>query len=493
MTTSRPAFDAQGRLLAPPQIDPPDLCRMSCAALRASLARGDASAVEVVSAFLDQIDAMNGVHNAIVSLRPRDALLSEAAETDASRARGEAMGALAGLPVAFKDLQLTRGLRTTFGSPVHADFTPTEDSLLVARVKAAGAVVIGKTNTPEFGLGSHTYNPVFGRTRNAFDPALSAGGSSGGAAAALALRMLPIADGSDFGGSLRNPAAFNNVFGFRPSLGRVPHLPSKDGFFAQISTDGPLARSVGDLALMLSVIAGHDVRAPLALDDPGYRFEDRLDGSEAETPRVAWLGDLGGHLPMEPGVLALCEAALAAVEPAGWRVEPLTPACDFEGLWRAFVVLRQFALIGGQGALRRDAAAYAMVKPEMRWELEAAYALDAEAVSAAAAARSAWRDVALDLLRTYDILALPTAQLFPFPVEWDWPKEIAGRPMDSYHRWFEVAAPGSLTGFPVVNVPAGFAADGRPMGMQLIGRPRGDLELLRIAAAYEAVAPRAGR
>jgi amidase len=485
LTSLSPAFDARGRLVAP-EVAIPDLCAESCADLSRALRQGAVSSVEVVTAHLDQIEALNGVHNAIVSLRPRGDILADAARSDAAR-RGGAGGALLGLPVAFKDLQPTKGLTTTFGSPLFADFVPDEDSLTVARVRAAGAIVIGKTNTPEFGLGSHTYNTVFGRTRNAFDPALSAGGSSGGAAVALALRMLPIGDGTDFGGSLRNPGAFNNVFGLRPSLGRVPNVPSNDGFFAQMSTDGPMARTVEDLALMLSVMAGPDPRSPLALDGA---FSAAVPGAGA-APRVAWLGDLGGRLPTEPGVLDICVAALAAMDGAGWRTEAVTPVFDYAALWRAFVVLRQFAALGTHGSYRAEPEAYARLKPEMRWELEEASKLSADDVSAAAAVRSAWREAALALLETYDVLALPSAQLLPFPVEWDWPREIAGEAMDSYHRWFEVAAPASLTGFPAVNVPAGFAADGRPMGLQLIGRPRADGELLAIAAAYEAAAPRA--
>lgn len=485
MTAARPAFDASGRLVAPP-VDIPDLCGMGCATLARKLAARDVSSVEVAAAFLDQIEALNPTYNAIVTLRPRDDVLADAASADAALKQG-ASGALLGLPVAFKDLQPTKGLRTTFGSPLFADFVPDEDSLTVARVRAAGAIVIGKTNTPEFGLGSHTYNTVFGRTRNAFDPALSAGGSSGGAAVSIALGMLPIADGSDFGGSLRNPGAFNNVFGFRPSLGRVPNVPSNDAFFAQMSTDGPVARTVEDLALMLSVMAGYDPRSPLALDEG---FEAALDGAEGKAPRVAWLGDLGGRLPTEPGVLEICAAALAAMETAGWRTDSVTPPFDYAALWRCFVVLRQFAALGSHGLYRADAEKYALLKPEMQWELEQASRLSADDVSSAAAIRSSWRETALALLETHDVLALPSAQVFPFPVEWDWPKEVAGRAMDSYHRWFEVAAPASLTGFPAVNVPAGFGPDGRPMGLQLIGRPRGDAELLRIAAGYEACAPR---
>ncbi len=491
MSAPRPAFDAAGGLVAP-DVAIPELCAPGGAALARLFTAGEASSVEIVTAHLGQIDALNPAHNAIVTLRDRKDILADAVAADEARMRGAAQGPLAGLPVAFKDLQPTKGLRTTFGSPLFADFIPEEDSLTIARVKAAGAIVIGKTNTPEFGLGSHTYNTVFGATRNAFDTALSAGGSSGGAGVAVALRMLPVADGSDFGGSLRNPGAFNNVFGFRPSLGRVPNVPAKDAFFGQFSTDGPIARTVEDLAMLLSVMAGYDPRSPIASADEGFRYEDRLDGAEALTPKVAWLGDLGGRLPTEPGILDICEAALRAMEPAGWRIEPLTPAFDFAALWRAFVTLRGLAALGSHGRYRADAGSYAKLKPEMRWEIEQAEKLSADDIAAAALVRSAWRETALALLERFDALALPTAQVFPFPVEWDWPKAIAGQAMDSYHRWFEVAAPGSMSGFPVVNLPTGFASDGRPMGVQLIGRPRADLELLRIAAAYEAAAPRTG-
>ena len=490
MSVFRPAFAADGALVAP-DVGLPELCRMSAARLSRMMAAGDVSSVEIVQAHLRQIERLNPIYNAIVTLRPEAEILAEARAAHAARASGGPAGPLAGLPIAVKDLQPTKGLRTTFGSPLFANFTPDADSLTVERLRAAGAIVAGKTNTPEFGLGSHTYNTVFGRTLNAFNPALTAGGSSGGAAVAVALGMLPVADGSDFGGSLRNPGAYNNVFGFRPSLGRVPNVPAKDAFYGSFSTDGPIARTVEDLALMLSVMAGYDPRSALASADEGLRYEDRLDGAQALRPTVAWLGDLGGRLPTEPGVLEICEAALWAMEPAGWRAEAMTPEFDFEALWRSFVALRGVTALVSHGAYRATPEHYALLKPEMQWEIETAARLTADDIAAAMSTRSQWRETALSLLERFDALALPTAQAFPFPVEWDWPKEISGVPMDSYHRWMEVVAPGSMTGFPVVNLPAGFAPDGRPMGIQLIGRPGGDLELLRIAAAYEATAPRA--
>jgi amidase len=446
------------------------------------------SSREVIGAFLDRIDAVNPKHNAIVSPRPREDILREADAADAAVARGDALGPLHGLPQAVKDLALTRGLRTTFGSPLFADFVPDVDTFFVERVRAAGAIIIGKTNTPEMGLGSHTFNPVHGITRNAYDPSRSAGGSSGGAAVALALRMLPVADGSDMGGSLRNPAAFNNVFGLRPSQGRVAGGPAIDAYLTQLSTDGPMGRHIEDVALMLSVQSGYDARAPLSLDGPGIPRDADLR-SDPRGRRVAWLGDLGGHLPFEPGVLDLCKQGLDLLTGLGCSVEAVTPEFDWRKLWRAFVVLRHYSVGGRYRALYDDPAKRPMIKPDMRWEIESAEKLTALDVYQASAVRTAWHATALKLFATYDALILPTAQVFPFPAEWHWPEEIAGRRMDSYHRWMEVVIPGTMSGCPVISMPVGFNARGLPMGMQVIGRPRDDLGLLRLARAYETVCP----
>lgn len=475
---------ARGRILA----RAPELCRPGAVELAALIRARKVSAREVMTAYLDHIAATNPACNAIVSLRPRETLLAEAGAADARLGRGEAVGPLHGIPQAIKDLVLTKGLRTTSGSPLFADFIPDADGLVAARMKAAGAIVIGKTNVPEFGLGSHTYNPVFGPTRNAYDPGRSAGGSSGGAAVALALRMLPVADGSDYGGSLRNPGAWNNVFGFRPSQGRVPAVPAFDAFYAQLGYEGPMGRSVADLALLLSVQAGYDARAPLSLEDPGYRYEDRLE-ADVNGRRIAWMGDYGGHLPFEPGILALCEAALALFSDVGCTVEPALPRFDFERLWRAFVTIRHFNVGGRLKVLYDDPAKREKIKPEARWEIEQSLALGVQDLYKAAEARTAWYNALLDLFERFDYLALPTAQVFPFPVEWHWPQEIAGRKMDSYHRWMEVVAGATLAGCPVINVPVGFGETGLPMGMQIIGRPRDDLSVLQVAHAYERVCP----
>lgn len=463
-----------------------DICRLSAIELAGAIRQTKLSVREVVAAFLDRIEAVNPLVNAIVSLRDRADILREADAADGRRADGGA-GPLFGLPVAIKDLASTKGLRTSFGSPIFADFMPQEDDFFVERIRAAGAIIIGKTNVPEFGLGSNTYNSVFGPTLNAFEPALTAGGSSGGAAVALALDMVPVADGSDFGGSLRNPAAWNNVYGFRPSQGLVPGGPDQEVFHAQMGVDGPMGRSVADMALLLDVQAGYHPRAPLSYEKPGSFLEGL--STPATGGRVAWLGDLGGHLPIEAGILDLCEAALGRFANASFLTEPLLPDCDFETLWQAFVTLRQASSGCALKVHYDDPAKRDLLKPEAIWEVENAMRLTAPQVRAASVVRTSWHRTLLSVFDRYDLIALPTAQVFPFDVGTHWPGEVAGRAMDSYHRWMEVSAFATLGGCPAVNVPVGFDHRGRPMGMQLIGRPRGDLAVLKAAAAYEATLP----
>jgi amidase len=484
----RPAFDRSGVLVSPAGHAVPDLLRRDGSALADAMSQGAISSVELVSACLDRIEELNPRYNAVVSLRPREDILADARKADEARRQGDGTGSLHGLPIAVKDISPAAGIRTTWGSPLFAGYVPLDDNLMVARLKQAGAIVIGKTNTPEFGLGSHTYNPVFGATRNAFAPDRSAGGSSGGAAVALALRMLPIADGSDFGGSLRNPGAWNNVFGLRPSQGRVPNSPSNDPFYGQLGTLGPMGRSVRDMAMLLSVMAGPAEDAPLALPKPAAAFESCLDRSKA--PRIAWLGDLHDHLAFEDGVTALCETALDELRSAGWFVEHVASPFRWEELWTAFVRLRCWANIGRLGDHYADPEKRRLLKPEAVWEIEEALKLDAVALASAAKARGACFSKLAVLLRDFDAVAMPSAQTFPFPVEWAWPRRIAGREMDSYHRWMEVVVPGTMSGCPVVNLPAGFDGRGLPMGMQFIGRPQADADLLAIAAMYERDAAR---
>jgi amidase len=465
-------------------MSPNDIVSLDACALSAAIHRRDVSCREVMQAFLAQIDRLNPTHNAIVSLQPRESLLAQADECDAQLARGESTGWMHGFPQAVKDLTETAGIRTTRGSPLYADFVPQEDGIIVERAKRAGAIVIGKTNTPEFGLGSQTYNNVFGATRNAYDPALCAGGSSGGAAVALALRLLPVADGSDMGGSLRNPAAYNNVFGFRPSQGRVPKYPALESFVEQLGTEGPMGRTVRDVAMLLSVQAGHDPRVPLSLAEDPAQFAQPLQ-REVRGLRIGWLGDLDRHLPFEPGILDLCREGLRALEGLGCVVDEAKLGFDPQRLWSIWITLRSCVVGGGRFDDYQNPERRAKMKPEAQWEVENTLKTSAVDVYRASVGRTAWYRRVLELFARYDFLALPTAQVFPFDVNQPWPKQVGGRAMDTYHRWMEVVIGPTLAGIPAISVPVGFGPKGQPMGMQLIGRPRGDFEVLQLAHAYE--------
>jgi amidase len=370
-----------------------------------------------------------------------------------------------------------------------AQALPAQDSIYVQRMKAAGCIVIGKTNMPEFGLGSHTYNTLFGPTPNAWDPAVSAGGSSGGAAVALALRLLPVADGSDFMGSLRNPAGWNHVFGLRPSQGRVPAWPRGEPWVSQLGIDGPMGRSVRDVAALLSTQAGHDPRAPLSRSDEPTSYVPSGAQATVKGLRVAWLGDLQGHLAMEDGVLAVCESALRRMASGGAAVESAALGFDAEALWDAWLVWRR-ALVGSMMAplmSARDARQH--VKPEALWEYDRCQGLDFVDFMKASDLRGQYYQHLLGLFERYDVLALPVAQCWPFPLQQAWPREVGGRAMDTYHRWMEVTIYATFAGLPAISVPAGFHANGRwPMGLQLIGKPGGDAALLAAAAGYEQLA-----
>ncbi len=464
-----------------------EIVMMSGSDLSAAIKAKRISCREVMAAYLDHIERVNPTVNAIVSLVDRDTLIAQAAERDAQLARGEYLGWMHGFPHAVKDLALTRGIRTTFGSPLFADYVPQTDAITVERVRKSGAILIGKTNTPEFGSGSQTYNPVFGPTRNAYDPARTAGGSSGGAAVALALRLVPVADGSDMGGSLRNPAAFNNVIGFRPSQGRVPYGPTSEVFVQQLGYEGPMGRNVADTAMLLSVQAGYDARTPLSLSENPAIFAEPLK-RDFNGARIGWLGDLGGYLPFEAGVLDLCTRALPTFETIGCKVEEAAPGFAPEQIWSTWRPLRHWAITGGLVDLYNDPAKRSRLKPEAVWEIEGGMNLTAVDVYKASAARSSLYQAVNKLFDRYDYLALPTAQVFPFDVNMPWPKEVGGVAMDAYHRWMEVVYLGTLSGCPVANVPVGFNAAGLPMGMQIIGRSRADLAVLQLAYAYEQAA-----
>lgn len=448
---------------------------MSALDLSAAIAARQVSAAEVMAATLARIEAVNGSVNAIVSLRDSDVLMAEARAADAAPPKGW----LHGIPMAIKDLANAQGLPTSMGSPLFAGTIADSDDISIARLRAAGAIFIGKTNTPEFGLGSHSINPVFGRTCNPYDTARSAGGSSGGAGVALATGMLSVADGSDMMGSLRNPAGWNNVYGMRPSWGLVPSEPQGDTFLHQLSTAGPMARNPRDLAALLDTMAGPDPRQPHG------RAQDaslpQIDGAPGDM-RIGWLGDWGGALAMEAGVRDTCEAALGQMAQIGVTVDNLAAPFDRDALWQAWTTLRSWAVAGGLGVLYDDPAKRDHLKDSAIWEVERGLALSAMDVHRASVIRSEWFRVAAQLFETYDVLALPSAQMWPFDVTINWPREIAGQAMDTYHRWMEVVIPASLIGLPVVNVPAGFGGPhDLPMGLQLIGPRGGDAKLLQLA------------
>lgn len=448
----------------------------------AALAARQVSAEEMMRATLERIAARNPAVNALVSLRDPEVLLAEARAADAAPRRGP----LHGLPMAIKDLANVAGLPTSMGSPILAGQVARKDDLFVSRLRAAGAIFIGKTNTPEFGLGSHTFNPVHGTTGNAFDPAVSAGGSSGGAAVALALRMVALADGSDMMGSLRNPAGWNGIYGFRPSWGRVPDEPEGETFLHPLATNGPMARSPRDLALLLSIMAGPEPRRPFTL--PPEDFTAPLD-RDLRGKRVAWLSDWGGAYPMEDGVLATCEAALTRFADLGVTVEAVPAPFEAGKLWQSWLGLRAFANANRLAPLYDNPDWRRHLKATAIWEIETGRKLTLEAVQQASLWRSHWFARAAELFDTFDALILPTAQVWPFPVQQEYPTQIAGRAMDTYHRWMEVVIPASLIGLPALAVPAGLGPQGLPMGLQLIGRHGADRALLELAQGWHGVSP----
>ncbi|KAA0974034.1 amidase [Pseudomonas sp. ANT_H12B] len=457
---------------------------MNADALSRAIHARQVSCREVMQAYLAQIERFNPQVNALVSLRPAEELLTEADTCDRQLDQGRSRGWMHGMPQAIKDLAATAGLRTTMGSPLFAEQVPPHDAISVARVRDCGAIIIGKTNVPEFGLGSQTYNSVFGTTTNAYDPTLVAGGSSGGAAVALALRMLPVADGSDMMGSLRNPAAFNNVFGFRPSQGRVPHGPAPDVFVQQLATEGPMGRSVTDVARLLSTQAGYDARAPLSLTQSPQIFNDTLVRNFSEV-RLGWLGDYNSYLPMDDGVLSLCESALEDFTALGCKVEACQPDFSMDRLWQTWLVHRHWLVQGSLGALYADPQKRDLLKPEAQWEIEGGLRLTAADVYQASVSRSDWYRALSELFERYDFLLLPTAQVFPFDAQTPWPRVVGGRTMDTYHRWMEVVIGPTLAGLPSMNVPVGFSPAGLPMGLQIIGPAQADQAVLQLAYAHE--------
>jgi amidase len=464
----------------------PELVSLNALELSHKIRSKQVSCVEVMKSYLAHIERYNPKVNAIVSLQPADTLLQQARERDAQLARGEVLGWMHGFPHAVKDLAATKGIRTSHGSPL-LDSVPDHDEIFVERLRRNGVILVGKTNVPEMGFGSQSYNPVFGTTLNAYDQTKCAGGSSGGAAVSLALRMLPVADGSDMMGSLRNPAGYNNVFGFRTSYGRVPSLGG-ELFLHTLSVEGPMGRSVPDVAMLLSVMAGPDARVPFSIEQDPAIFTQPLKRDFHGT-RIGWLGNFDGYLEMQPGILELCGKSFAAFESAGCIVEPARPEFSMETLWSAWLTLRHALSAGGLAALYNDPQKRTKLKPEIQWEIEGGLNISAMEFQRASSIRSDWYRALLKLFERYEYLLLPSAQVFPFDAQVHWPTEINGKKMDTYHRWMEVVLPATMAGLPAISVPVGFGPGGLPMGMQVIGRPHADLAVLQLAYAYEQAAP----
>jgi amidase len=454
-----------------------DICFRSALDLATAVRTRQLSATEVVQAHLDRIERTNPHVNAITTLVAERAL-QEAREADARTVSGADVGPLHGLPIAHKDTHATAGIRTTSGSPIMRDRVPEHDDLIVSRLRRAGAISIGKTNVPEFSAGAHTFNPLFGVTRNPYDLERTAGGSSGGAAAALAAGMHPLADGSDMGGSLRFPAGFCNVVGLRPSAGRVPSR-SKDGWDS-LTVQGPMARSVSDLAHMLSVIAGPDRRSPISLQEPGSVFGAELD-SDPRGLKVAWSPDFGGELPMDPEASGIVERQAEVFAGMGCHVEQECP--DFSGADESFHTMRAWQLelsLGGLVDRNPD-----LVKDSLLRNVETGRELTAADLGRAVKARTRLFQRVADFFERYDVLALPVSQVPPFPVDHEYPTEIAGVEHSTYLDWMRSCTWVTATGHPAVSVPAGFTATGLPMGLQLVGKHRHELALLRAARAFE--------
>ena len=442
--------------------------------------RKDLSCVEVMQAHLTQIDRVNPKVNAIVTYHPEQAL-EGAKAADAALQRGDATGALHGLPVAHKDLVDTAGVRTTYGSPIFADHIPQQDALIVERLKQAGAISVGKTNTPEFGAGSQTFNEVFGATLNPYDLTKTCGGSSGGAAVALACGMLPIADGSDLGGSLRNPSNFCNIVGFRTAIGRVPVWPSQTPWSA-LAVQGPMARTVQDTALMLSAIAGPDARCPVALTDDGEAFNPLAHSLDRDFNgvRIAWSSDMGG-LPVDPRIVSVIEAQRGAFGELGCDIDEACP--DFSDANEVFMTMRA----AGMAATRADMLETHrdQLKDTVIWNIEEGMKLNAADVGMAEVKRAALFERVRKFMDTYEFMVFPVSQHPPFDVTQPYLTEVNGVPMETYIDWMRSCYYITATGHPAISVPCGFTGDGLPVGVQIVGRHQSEFSVLQLAYAFQ--------
>jgi amidase len=455
-----------------------DICFMTAADITRAIRQKKLSAREVMEAHLRQIQRVNPKVNAVVTLVPEDQLMAQAQAADEALAHGRWLGPLHGLPVGVKDLHETKGIRTTWGSPLHKDYVPDLDCLLVEREKNAGAIVVGKTNVPEFGLGSQTFNKIFGATLNPYDLTKTCGGSTGGGAVGLACGMIPLADGSDYGGSLRNPANFCNVVGLRPSPGRVPSYPAVLGWFP-FAVSGPMARNVADCAFFLSVLSGFDRRSPISIDQPGAQFAQPLDRRSFNGVRVAMIKSLG--LPWEPEVKRAVDEQRKVFESLGCVVEEAEP--DLTDVNECFVAWRHWACEVGFGDIFE--ANSDKLNDYVHWHVEEGRKLTGPYLGRIEAKRTALYDRVRDFMEKYEFLILPVNQVLPFDVKTPYPAEIAGVKMENYLAWMKSAYYISTVGNPAISVPCAFSESGLPIGLQIVGRHHDDRGVLEIGYAFE--------
>lgn len=477
--TRRQAGQILGAAAATPLLaaEASDICFLTAVEMAALIRKKKLSAREAMAAHLKQIERVNPKVNAIVTLVAEQAT-ENARKADEAQARGAALGPLHGLPVAHKDLVETAGIRTTFGSPLFKDYVPKVDAITVERIKRAGAIAVGKTNTPEFGAGSQTFNPVFGATKNPYDLTKTCGGSSGGAAVSLACGMIPIADGSDTGGSLRNPAAFCSVVGFRVSPGRVPHAAVGNSW-STLSVSGPMARTVGDVALLLSVMAGPDPRCPVSITEPGVRFTGDLQRN-FKGVRVAWFKNLGG-IPFDARIREAVNAQRKVFEDLGCIVDEAEP--DLAGADEAFNTLRAWGYASTRGELVRTHRD--QVKDTIIWEVERGLKLSGSDISKADALHSqVWERMRV-FQEKYEYFILPTTQVPPFDVTQPYVPEIEGVRMSTYIEWMKSCYLISILENPAISVPCGYTPEGLPVGLQIVGRHREDWAVLQMANAFE--------
>ena len=459
-----------------------DLCFATATELQRLYRAREASPRDVIDAVLARINTLNPGLNAYVTLAP-EAAIQDADRAAMTIATGDPLPPLHGIPVSIKDLTPTRAIRTTYGSKIYENHVPDEDALVVERLKAAGAIVVGKTNTPEFGAGGNTFNEVFGATRNPWNPALTCGGSSGGAAVAVATGMGPVAQGTDLGGSLRTPAAFCGVVGFRTTPGLVPVYPT-DLAWDSLSVAGPIGRSVADVALMLAAIAGPDDRAPLSYEVDTSRFLAAVQQPFVRGWRIAWSPDLNGLIPVDSEVARVAEAASVAFTSLGAEVEAASP--DFHEVNQIVLGTRGVAMVAHHAD--RLPQWRKVMQKGLVWNVEQGLSLTPREIAEAEKARTVLWQRVRQFMEGYELLVTPTVAVQPFPVEQPYPTEINGKPLDNYTQWFFLTYAISVVGLPAITVPCGFTASGLPVGLQIVGRRRQETAVLRAAAAFEETA-----